>query len=462
MRHARILLLLAATVCFAVDRKTALDRYIATPDPSYKYELISTTPGEGFTAFILDMTSQKWRSDSEVDRPEWRHWVTIIKPNQVKSDTGFLFITGGSNNSKPPANPDANLRSLAINTGSVVTELRMVPNQPLTFAGETKGRAEDSLIAYTWDKYLRGGDEYWPARLPMTKSAVRAMDAVTSFSASDKVNTKVTKFVVSGASKRGWTTWSTAAVDPRVVAIVPLVIDLLNIEPSFEHHWRVYGAWAPAIKDYFDMKIVDWTGTPEYRALMKIEEPYEYRDRLTMPKFMVNATGDQFFLPDSSQFYFDELKGEKYLRYVPNADHSLRKSDAFESVSAFYDAVLNGRPRPKLTWKLEKDGTIRVKTDGKPSAVKLWQVTNPDARDFRLEKIGPVWTETPVAGNGKDTYVAKVDKPAKGFTAYFVELTYPSGWKYPFKFTTPVRVTPDTLPYPRFQPNRETTRSALR
>ena len=41
-----------------------------------------------------------------------------------------------------------------------------------------------------------------------------------------------------------------------------------------------------------------------------------------MPKFIVNATGDQFFLPDSSQFYFDELPGPKYLRYMPNYDHS--------------------------------------------------------------------------------------------------------------------------------------------
>ena len=60
------------------------------------------------------------------------------------------------------------------------------------------------------------------------------------------------KFVVSGASKRGWTTWTTAAVDKRVVAIIPIVIDLLNVEPSFEHHWQAYGFWAPAIKDYVE------------------------------------------------------------------------------------------------------------------------------------------------------------------------------------------------------------------
>ena len=62
------------------------------------------------------------------------------------------------------------------------------------------------------------------------------------------------------------------------------------------------------LQDYVDMKIPSWTGTPQYAALLKIEEPYEYRERLTMPKFIINATGDQYFPPDNSQFYFDDLR----------------------------------------------------------------------------------------------------------------------------------------------------------
>jgi PhoPQ-activated pathogenicity-related protein len=127
----------------------------------------------------------------------------------------------------------------------------------------------------------------------MTKSVVRAMDTVMAFCGSpQRGNVKVNGFVVAGVSKRGWTTWTTAAMDQRVVAIVPFVIDMLNIEPSFKHHFAAYGFYAPAVHDYEEMKIMDWTGTPEYRALMKIEEPYEYRHRLTMPKFIINSTGD--------------------------------------------------------------------------------------------------------------------------------------------------------------------------
>ena len=117
---------------------------------------------------------------------------------------------------------------------------------------------------------------------------------------------------------------------------------MLNVEPSFVHHWRVYGAWSDAVNDYVEHGIMDWMGTPQFRALMRIEEPYEYRERLTMPKFMLNASGDQFFLPDSSRFYFDELRGEKLLRYVPNASHSLDKTDALESLHAFYSMIVKG------------------------------------------------------------------------------------------------------------------------
>jgi PhoPQ-activated pathogenicity-related protein len=457
-RLAALALLVVAAAASGAQKAgnlTPLDRYVKAPDDHYKFELVRTIPGDGYTTYVLDLTSQSWRSPSEVDRTVWKHWLTIVKPDKVSYTTGFLFIGGGSNKDKPPAKPDAALADYAATTHSVVSELRMVPNQPLTFPDDGKERVEDGIIAYTWDKFLHGGDDQWPARLPMTKSAVRAMDAITSFCASEaggKVDVKT--FVVAGGSKRGWTTWTTAAVDRRVIAIVPAVIDLLNIEPSFDHHYRVYGFFAPAVKDYEERGLMDWSGQPRYRELMKIVEPYSYRDRLTMPKLMVNAAGDQFFLPDSSQFYFDDLKGEKYLRYVPNTDHSLKNSDARETMGAFYEAILKKTPRPKFTWKCEKDGTIRVKAADQPAEVKLWQATNPDARDFRLEKIGPAYQSSTLSDQGGGTYLAKVDKPAKGFTAYFVELTFPGGGKYPLKFTTAVRVTPDVLPFPSYKPRR--------
>ena len=435
----------------AQSAQTALDRYVAAPDANFSWKVARELPAEGVTATLIEMTSQQWLTDKEVERPLWTHWITIVRPATVTSDAGLLFISGGSNEREPPARPAAWLVDAARDTGTVTAELRLVPNQPVIFKDDPSRtpRSEDDFIAYTWNKFLRTGDEKWPARLPMTKSAVRAMDAVTAFTATPGGGgTPVTRFVVSGASKRGWTTWTTAATDRRVIAIAPAVIDMLNVEPSFIHHWRAYGAWSDAVKDYVQQGIMDWMGTREFRALMKIEEPYEYRDRLTMPKFMLNASGDQFFLPDSSQFYFDQLRGEKYLRYVPNASHSLEKTDALESLQAFYSTIVKGTPRPTFTWTFERDGSIKVVAKDRPEEVLVWQAVNPAARNFRHDVIGSAYSSTPLAPSGPNTYVARVPPPPAGWTAFFVELKFPSGGKYPLKFTTGVRVLPDTLPYP--------------
>ena len=465
-RFACVLLvcIVSATSAFAQDalrasqhEQTALDRYVAAPDPSYAYKLTRTIQGEGYTASVLRMTSQTWLTKEEVDQPTWQHWMVIIRPAEVKTTKAFLMIDGGSRNNREPQDVDRTLAGIAVGTDSVVAQLRSVPNQPLVCAGEKEGRTEDSLIAYTWDKYLTSGDERWPARLPMTKSAVRAMDTVTSFCATEEGGgVKVDSFVVAGASKRGWTTWTTAAVDKRVVGIIPIVIDTLNVEKSGAHHFRAYGFFTPSLQDYVDMKIPAWTGTPQYRALLKIEEPYEYRQRLTMPKFIINATGDQYFPPDNSQFYFDDLPGVKYLRYVPNADHSLRGSDARETVMAAYRAIVRDAPLPKFTWTIPAPGRIRVQAQDKPTDVLLWQATNPAARDFRLETLGKVWTSQALEESAQEpgVYEAQVSKPEKGWTACFIELTFtgPGGDPaLPLKFTTQVSIVPDVLPF-KFPP----------
>lgn len=428
--------------------RTALDEYVAAPDPNYRYQVLNVHKGRTHVTYVIEMTSQAWRTAKEVDRPTWKHWLIVVRPIQVSTSKSLLVIGGGGNGGNAPRDAGPLLSGIALATQSVVAELRMVPNQPLVFAGDGRGRKEDAFIAYTWDKFLRSGDKTWPARLPMTKAVVRAMDTVMDFCKSPAGgNVKVDAFVVTGASKRGWTTWSTAAVDSRVVAIMPIVIDLLNIERSMSHHYGAYGFWAPAIGDYTALGIMAWMGTAENRALMQIEDPYEYRRRLTMPKFIINASGDQFFLPDSSRFYFSDLPGVKYLRYIPNTDHSLKGSDAYETLLACYQAVLKETTLPKFSWTLEEDGSIKVAAKDKPSAVKLWQATNPGARDFRLCTIGKAYKGSELADQGEGVYVAKVAKPNKGWTAFFVELTFPSGGGAPFKFTTEVRVLPDTLPH---------------
>jgi len=428
---------------------TALDHYVAAPDSHYKYSVIDTVQGEGYKTFIVDMTSQQWLTEAEVNLPIWEHFMVVTVPEEVVSDIGFLYITGGSkSNAAPKSAPDSDIKR-ALLTNTVVTTLYMVPNQPLVFKDDNDlSRTEDSIIAYTWDKFFRTGDERWPLRLPMTKSAVRAMDTVTDLLASAQAGSyEVDQFVVAGGSKRGWTTWTTAIVDSRVVAIMPIVIDMLNVGESFKHHYSVYGAYSPAVIDYVLAGNINWNGTEQWDALMDIVEPFEYRDRLTLPKYLLNSTGDEFFLPDSWRFYWDELVGEKHLRYVPNSNHSMAETDVTESVDAWYHAIVHNVSMPRYSWDVAKDGTITWFSTDKPSKVLLWQATNPEKRNFMQAVIGRAYASTPLQEIEPGVYQVRLDAPPSGFTAYYIEAHYPSGVVEPFKFTSGVKVVPDDTEY---------------
>jgi len=176
-------------------------------------------------------------------------------------------------------------------------------------------------------------------------------------------------------------------------------------------------------------------------------DPYEYRSRYTMPKFLVNSTGDQFFLPDSAQFYYDDLPGRKYLRYIPNTDHGL-DSSAAASLLLFYKSILINSPLPKFTWQVEGDKIIVKPKSGKLKEVNLWQASNEKTRDFRVDTIGRVWKSSPlkVSENGVG-FDVRVAEPKEGWTAFFVEMVYDSGEAVPYKFTTQVHVVPERLPF---------------
>jgi len=441
-----VLLTLLMTVMAAA---TPLDDYIAKPDPSYTYTVVQTIDNPLGKVYVIDMKSQTWRSEKEVNRTLWQHWLTIIVPNDVTSNTALLWINGGSNRNTTPPSPDGMLIQMALQSKTVVVDLKQVPNQPLIFADDPGNeRNEDAIIAYTFDKFLKTQDPTWPLLLPMAKSAVRAMDTVQDHltkATGGKVQIK--DFVVSGGSKRGWTTWLTAAVDKRVRAIAPIVIDVLNMGPQMEHHFAAYGFYSEAIGDYEQMKVLNRMGSQGGSDIRNFVDPYEYRTRYTMPKFVINSAGDQYFLSDSTQFYFKDLPAPKYLLYNPNTDHGLSGSQADKALLAWYMAILGGRELPDFSWNVAGEGHMVVIAKTRPSQVSLWTATNPTARDFRLETIGKAWTSSPLTGNDKGVYDATVKAPEKGWTAYFVELLFDSGGALPYRFSTEIRVVPDTLPF---------------
>ena len=153
-----------------------------------------------------------------------------------------------------------------------------VPNQPLY-----DDLTEDALISFTLHNFREDGDFTWPLLFPMTKTAIRAMDAIQAFS-KENLKQDVNKFVVAGGSKRGWTTWLTGAHDNRVAAIAPMVIDVLNMPVSLEYQLEVWDDYSVQIEDYVKLEIPQQVHTEQGNQITKMIDPYSYRKKVIITK----------------------------------------------------------------------------------------------------------------------------------------------------------------------------------
>jgi PhoPQ-activated pathogenicity-related protein len=407
----------------AVEAPHALQDYVSAPDASYAYQHKGSEEVLGCTVHKLELTSQTWQGIP------WRHALYAYVPAKVRhEDTVLLFITGGKVGGAPSQDDMAMGAKLAQLAGVPVAFLHQVPNQPLL--GD---RVEDDLISETFLRYLETRDATWPLLFPMVKSAVSAMTAIQDFG-KKQYGVAVNRFVVTGGSKRGWTTWLTAVADDRVAGIAPIVIDTLNLPAQMEHQIECWGEYSEQIADYTTKGLVDVMLKEPENPLWRWVDPYTYRKKLSLPKLIVNGANDRYWTADAISMYWDDLIGEKYVRYVPNAGHNLGggKEGALATVAAFTQHIAAGTAMPELQWSFEEGEDqlrLRIGSTPPPESVRMW-VANSGTRDFR----DAVWksTELAVDGNAQSdgdggSYVGVVQKPKTGYVACFGEATFEDG-----------------------------------
>ena len=439
------------------ESTSPLKAYVMDGDDAYRYSLVDSLIGENWKEYRIKMVSGTWLTQDEVDATEWWHWLNIIIPEDISENESMMIIGGGSTYDSVCPQADDWLIQAALATGSIISHVSNIPFQPIDFKQDEKeARYEDDLIAYGWRQYLESGASddklEWLARFPMTRAVVRAMDVVEEVSSRE--GTPVDGFFVTGASKRGWTTWTTAAVDERVIGMAPIVIDLLNIVPSFEHHWRCYGEWSPAVSEYVEEGIMDWMGSEEFNKLLATVGPYSFVDQLSLPKLLINATCDEFFVTDSWQFYWDDLKGASYLQYVPNGNHGLRGSYQPTSLISFYNTVITGAAFPRFNWSISDD-TIFIQVDpGADYSIHKWEAVNESDRDFRIYVLGEAWQKEEISKQDEGKYSVHISRPELGFKAGLVEIIFNPGSDFPLTFTSGTLVTPDEYPFLPFQPEQ--------
>jgi len=457
------LTLLAA--CTSPDPKSSelkdpfpLKAYVEAGDDAFRYEIMETIKGESWTEYRIRLVSGTWLTKAEVDEPEWWHWVTTVVPDELKESESLMHIGGGWRGDSIPIAANQEMIGAALATGSVISHISNIPFQPIDYTGDEKeGVFEDELIAFAWMQFLKGGAreelQQWLPRFPMTRAVVRAMDAVQEICESN--HSPVEGFFVAGASKRGWTTWTVAAVDDRVMGIAPVVIDLLNVVPSFQHHWQCYGEWAPAIDNYKNEKVMDWIHTEEFQELLNLVEPYQFLERLKMPKLLINATCDEFFVTDSWKFYWNDLQGDNYLQYVPNVGHGLHGSYLPENLVSFYYSTITGTPIPDFEWSINGN-SIRASVDPSQAnyQIRLWEAVNPEGRDFKSYVVGEdAWKMKEIEIREDGQYSIQVISPEKGYKGALVEVIFQEDSEFPLTLTTGTLVTPDTYPFDPFVPD---------
>ena len=409
-----------------------LENYIATTETDYRWNPTHSSSDASGSVSYYEIISQNWRGY------RWKHHLVIVRPKIIRNpDMAFLRIAGDGNGEEHIQN----LKLLAERGGAIAAVLMNVPNQPLY-----QERREDALIAYTFNQYLKTHDETWPLLFPMVKSALKAMDSIQKITQL-KHQQQITRFVLSGASKRGWTTWLSAAVDKRIVAIAPMVIDVLNMKAQLQWSEQIYGKQSIKIEDYTELNLHRKMDNHDMQQLRSWVDPYTYIQRFTLPKLLLLGTNDLYWTIDSLRHYWNELPEPKLIYQTPNAGHHLNGgTQALQTLAAFFELIADHKPLPKLTWQFNKVDDIHISTDIKidqqVSAFNLWSAYSED-RDFRDNK----WVSQTLDITQNNRHIsASFPIPRSGYQAFLIEAELQTETGHPFKLSTMAKVTPDTEP----------------
>ncbi|MEZ6042231.1 MAG: PhoPQ-activated protein PqaA family protein [Planctomycetaceae bacterium] len=393
---------------------SAIHNYVQRDEPEFAWKIARTHQKNGATITELRVTSQRWQDIL------WEHAVEVYQPAKLEyPEHVLLFVTGGSQPPKDLSEKDAEMGlQMAAVSGMRVAVLHQVPNQPLL-----GNRVEDDLITETWLRYLKTGDESWPLLFAMVKSAVKTMDAVQEFTAQDGKK-PVSSFIITGASKRGWTSWLTPVADKRVVATAPIVIDVLNFRAQMKHQIDTWGKYSEQIIDYTSKGlIVEGEENDRERQLRLMMDPYSYRETLTLPKLLVNGTNDPYWVVDAMKLYWDDLKGPRYALFLPNDGHGLEngRRKALTTISIYARMNAAKMTLPELDWEFGRDGetrSVRVHSSQPPTSAHLWSAQSADL-DFRDEK----WSEVKMSESDGAIVGSVIGKEGK-HVAMYAELIF--------------------------------------
>ena len=450
---------ISAQACFAAsgqDFSEVLNCYRQEQSgQALEYSAKGTQQLGGVEQRRFTLHSQVWSPQDMVRPGRWQHAVDIYIPEDAISGKALLIVNNGVNTPGPDGKtyPPADLSEEKIleivrRTRTIAISVSDVPNQFLTFNDDNLARREDSIVARSWALFLQDPEKhaFTPLHISMMEVLVKTMDLAEK----ELQAWQIHQFIAAGASKRAWAVWLAAIADPRISSVVSVVMDFMNMEKLFDHTYQAYGkSWPSALADYHREGITAAIRSENFDKLAKINDPLRYLNsayahRLWIPKYIVNAGNDEFFLPDNTGFYTDQLPGAKSLRVVPNAGHG--------GINGVLDAALigainrwqAGNALPAIHSELQQQAgssLLSMRFSETPVKLTQWTAINPQARDFRFP-CGIRYEAKEISLPGSSSLQLPLSMPAQGWSASFVEATFADG----FVATTQAYVLPNHYP----------------
>ncbi|CBY32164.1 unnamed protein product [Oikopleura dioica] len=378
------------------DLCNALDEYVWRKDETWDWYFVeNTTEFSGVTGYTYKMNSLKWLDNSwwehGVDGSQvWRHLVTIWVPNDLDRNQkqATLAIGGGNDRGENPRYGEVEqqmARTLAIMTKTIGVYINAVPNGPLKFYYDwVDERKADQMVSWSWRMYLE--NTHIPELLcwlPMVKASLRAMD-MTEILARKDFQYNIVKFknliffITPFFSKIIKINLKLKIFFFQVNLIVPVVATVVDYKKVMHSWLRNLGGSALAVAGYYVDQIIQNIDHPNFADF---GDPMIYKERLTMAKLVIPATMDYFFQITDTWSFFDDLPGEKYLRLLPNSEHSTALSGVSTQhwILTFRNLLLaqmtDYKKSPTMTWTRSSDAgrkTVNFQTSQMPVEIYAW------------------------------------------------------------------------------------------
>jgi PhoPQ-activated pathogenicity-related protein len=381
----------------------------------FSISLVSQRPLIRGQVFIVTMTSQSWNGQL------WRHRLFVYRPTNLDLSNASALMVLSSGRPLDDAPEDAEdhrfigelamLIPAAETSGTLVAVLSNTLHQPMF-----DGLIENDLLAHSFEQYLHEGIEEQPVVFPLVAAIRRAMDSLQHL-ARERFAHTVEFFTLSGLSKRGWGAWLAAGVDLRVKAVVPVMMDFIDIPSQVRHQREVWGDISPKLKPFEDRQIFARLDTPRGQALLDWIDPIRWPRCREVAKLLISASNDEYWPFGSAARMMPRLAEESWHSMIANARHGSLDLDAINgAIFAMHLHAADVESLPSVgcevtttSAKLRFDPL--VESDHKPDW-RLWSATMPTA-DFREA----IWSRAALG----QSQVAKIDTPTKGHLACFLE-----------------------------------------